>query len=115
MFKKLNHAKFQVLNEMAYYLEFDPGKPGVLVSYLPFRKGMEDAERTNSLEALANSNIVALKSSNIEYFIPKAFGILFGGILLALILVVTLNWPPTKLVQPRQESDRSVTIVEQGK
>src|SRR6266478_8052234 len=72
-FKKLNNAKFEVLNQMAPDLEFDPDKPGVLVSYRPFEKEWTRLSETNSLEELGKSNIVALKSSNMEYFIPKAF------------------------------------------
>ncbi len=114
MFKKLNNAKFQVLNQMAPHLEFDPDKPGVLVSYIPFEKEWNTLRETDALEVVERSKLIALKSSNIEYFIPKAFGALFGGILLALIIVLAMNWPPSNLVEP-QGPFRSVTIVEQEK
>jgi hypothetical protein len=98
-FKKLNNAKFFVLNEMAPLIEFDPDKPGAVVSYCPFEKEWKKLSELNALGEVGKSNIIALKSSNIEYFIPKAFAVLFGGILAVLVLVVILNWPPTRLVQ----------------
>lgn len=103
-FKKLNNAKFEVLNEMAANLEFDLDKPSILISYRPFEKEWTKLSETNALEEIGKSNIVALKSSNIEYFIPKAFGALFGAILLALTLMVAFNWPPTKLVHTTGET-----------
>jgi hypothetical protein len=99
-FKKLNNAKFTVLNDMAPHLEFDPGNPGAVISFCPFEKEWTKLTELNALDEVGRSNIVALKSSNIEYFIPKAFGVLFACILAALVIVVVSNWPPTKLVPP---------------
>lgn len=101
-FKKLNNAKFAVLNAMAPNLDFDFEKPGAVVSYCPFEKEWAKLAELNALEEVGKANIVALKSSNIEYFIPKAFCVLFTGIFAALILVIVFNWPPTKLVSPAQ-------------
>lgn len=99
-FKKLNNAKFAVLNAMAPNVEFDPEKPGLVVSYCPFEKEWTKLNELNALDEVGKSNIVALKSSNIEYFIPKAFGVLFAGIFIALVIVTVSSWPPTKLVPP---------------
>jgi hypothetical protein len=99
-FKKLNNAKFAVLNAMAPNLDFDFEKPGAVVSYCPFEKEWIRLAELNALEEVGKANIVALKSSNIEYFIPNAFCVLFTGIFAALILVIVLNWPPTKLLSP---------------
>jgi hypothetical protein len=99
-FKKLNTAKFAVLNAMAPNVEFDSTNPGLLVSYCPFEKEWNRLRELNALDEVGKANIVALKSSNIEYFIPKAFRALFVGILLALLVVTVANWPPTKLVAP---------------
>ena len=98
-FKKLNNAKFTVLNDMAPLIEFDSDKPGSVVSYCPFEKEWTRLSNMDALQEVGRSNIVALKSSNIEYFIPKVFAVLFGVILVVLVIVVTSNWPPTKLVQ----------------
>jgi hypothetical protein len=97
-FKKLNNAKFMVLNDMAPHLEFDTKNPGAVVSYRPFEKEWNKLSELSALDEVGKSNIIALKSSNIEYFIPKAFGLLFGGILIVLVIVAVSNWPPTKLV-----------------
>ena len=100
-FKKLNTAKFTVLNEMAPHLEFDSGKPGTIVSYRPFEKEWDQlGGKLQGLKKIGKTKILALKSSNIEYFIPNAFAFLFAGILLTLVILVCSNWPPTKLVQP---------------
>jgi hypothetical protein len=99
-FKKLNNAKFYVLNAMAQNVEFDPENPGMVVSYCPFEKEWAKLGELNALDDNGKTNIVALKSSNIEYFIPKAFGVLFACILIALIITIVSNWPPTKLVPP---------------
>lgn len=107
-FKKLNNAKFAILNEMAPAIEFDAEKPGLMVSYCPFEKEWKKLSDLNALDEVRNSNIVALKSSNIEYFIPKAFACVFAGVLVVLVLVVATTWPPTKLVQsPPQSTDTS--------
>ena len=106
-FKKLNNAKFAVLNAMAPDLEFDPEKPGTVVSYCPFEKEWAKLTELNALDEVGKANIVALKSSNIEYFIPKAFGVLFTGIFIALVIVTLSNWPPTKLVQPTSPAGTS--------
>ena len=97
-FKKLNNAKFMVLNDMAPNLEFDIKNPGAVVSYRPFEREWDKLSELSALDEVGKSNIIALKSSNIEYFIPKAFGFLFGGILIVLVIILVLNWPPTKLV-----------------
>jgi hypothetical protein len=98
-FKKLNNAKFAVLNEMAPKLDFHPDRPGEVTSYCPFDKEWKRLAELDALSEVGKSNIIALKSSNVEYFIPKAFAALFASIILALILVTIFNWPPRKLVQ----------------
>jgi hypothetical protein len=102
-FKKLNSAKFDVLNEMAPRVEYDSERPGAIVSYRPFEKEWTKLNALNALDEIRSSNIIALKSSNIEYFIPKAFAVLFAAILAVLLIVVILNWPPSRLVQPQTQ------------
>lgn len=97
-FKKLNNAKFAVLNDMAPRLEFHVEHPGIVGSYSPFDREWKKLSELDALNEVGRSNIVALKSSNIEYFIPKAFGVLFVAILVALVVVLAINWPPTNLV-----------------
>src|ERR1022692_2522185 len=53
-FKKLNNAKFSVLNEMAPRLEFDPENPGAVVSFLPFEKEWEAMKSLNALDEIGN-------------------------------------------------------------
>jgi hypothetical protein len=98
-FKKLNNAKFAVLNEMAPKLEFHPDKPGQVVSYRPFDREWKKLSELDALSEIHKSNIVALKSSNLEYFIPKAFVLLFGSIILVLISVLIFQRPLGRLAQ----------------
>ncbi len=110
-FKKLNNAKFAILNEMAPRIDFYKENPGTVVSYCPFEKEWDKLSALNALEEVGSSNIVALKSSNIEYFIPKAFGVLYFVILIVMIALVATHWPPSSLsVTPRA----SATSVPQG-
>lgn len=99
-FKKLNNAKFTVLNAMAPLVVFRSDKAGQVVSYCPFEKEWKELEKMDALDQVAKTNIIALRSSNIEYFIPKAFLVLFGGIVVVLVAVVLAHWPPSSLVQP---------------
>jgi chitinase len=98
-FKNLNNAKFTVLNEMAPTVDFDASNPGAITSFCPFDKEWKKLSELSALQEVGRSNLIALKSSNIEYFIPKAFAALFVAIMLALIIVVVDNWPPSSLVQ----------------
>lgn len=98
-FKNLNNAKFNVLNEMAPKVEFDMANPGSITSFCPFDKEWAKLTELNALQEVGRSNLVALKSSNIEYFIPKAFAVLFFAILIMLVTVVAKNWPPANLAQ----------------
>lgn len=109
-FKKLNTAKFAVVNEMCPLIEFDADKPGAVRSYRPFEREWSKLGELNALEEMARSNVVALKSSNIEYFIPKAFAVLFACILAALVAVVISNWPPSKLAQPTSPTTTSTVL-----
>jgi Flp pilus assembly protein TadB len=92
-YKNLNNAKFKVLNDMAHHIAFSSSRSDERVSYSPFEKEwkiLEEQER--ALEELANTQIMALKSSNIEYLIPKAFRLLFGFVLIVTVVLVIANW-----------------------
>ncbi|EXI76999.1 MAG: hypothetical protein AW10_04101 [Candidatus Accumulibacter appositus] len=98
-FKNLNNAKFIVLNEMAPSVDFDIDNPGSVISFCPFEKEWKKLMELHALQEIGRSNIVALKSSNIEYFIPKAFGALFLTILVVLMTLVATHWPLSSLAQ----------------
>jgi len=53
----------------------------------------------SALQEVGHSNLIALKSSNIEYFIPKAFAALFLATLVALVAMVVDHWPPLAIAQ----------------
>ncbi|MCY9826718.1 RipA family octameric membrane protein [Vibrio chagasii] len=85
--KELNNAKFTVLNEMASFVSFGDGNNEKLVSYRPFEKEWDELIKAKVAQEVKNINIIALKSSNIEYLIPKAFRVLF----VLIIFVVPLE------------------------
>lgn len=91
-FKYLNNAKFKVLNEMAPLLEFDMAHPDQISSFRPFEKEWKTLEDVKVAVEIGQRKIVALKSSSIEYYIPKAFRILFFLVSLAALLAVVFNW-----------------------
>lgn len=84
--KELNNAKFSVLNEMANFVSFGDGNNEDIISYKPFEKEWDALKKAKIAEEVKSIEIVALKSSNIEYLIPKAFRVLFVLIMLAVPL-----------------------------
>jgi hypothetical protein len=72
-FKYLNNAKFKVLNDMAPRIEFDISHPNQITSFRPFEKEWRELEEVKAAVEIGQRRIVALKSSNIEYFIPPSF------------------------------------------
>ncbi len=99
-FKKLNQAKFEVINKMASKLKFENNTD--VVSYEPFDKEWKILSKINALQEKAKNNIIALKSTNTEFFIPKAFRIIFSIMLIISILTIALNlgdtWEGLKLL-----------------
>ncbi len=86
-FKELNNAKFTVLNEMAPHIRFGEGYDDSHNSCQPFEREWDALKAAQATQEVRSINIVALKSSNIEYLIPKAFRVLF----VLLIVVVPLE------------------------
>ena len=98
-FKKLNQAKFEVINKMASNLAFDNED---IISYEPFDKEWKRLKEIEALQSKANNNIIALKSTKAEYYIPKAFRVLFLIILIVSLITIALNiedaWNGIKLL-----------------
>lgn len=91
-FKKLNNAKFEVLNKMAPSVSFAAHDKDARKSYSPFEKEWLALQKAEAVQELTRFNLVALKSSNIEYLIPRAFRILFVAVMLCVVLGVARNW-----------------------
>lgn len=92
-FKMLNTAKFDILNRMAPSISFSFLPSDERVSYSPFEKEWEILqEKSKALEELSGTNILVLKSSNIEYLIPKAFRFIFGLIIFSVLVLSFINW-----------------------
>ncbi|NRA54878.1 MAG: hypothetical protein HRU23_12095 [Gammaproteobacteria bacterium] len=98
-FKELNNAKFAVINEMARFVSFGDGNNENLISYKPFEKEWDALTKAKIAEEVKSINIVALKSSHIEYLIPKAFRALFVLIVLAVPLEGWRNYESISKIQ----------------
>lgn len=96
-FKKLNQAKFEVINEMASNLKFDSNidKDIDIKSYEPFDKEWTKLSKINALQSVSSNNIIALKSTNSEYFLPKALRIIFILVAFISLLTLILNFEDT--------------------
>lgn len=90
-FKSLNNAKFDIINSMAPHVEFDSGHPNTITSFCSFEKEWKRLEEMKALQEAGRTNFIALKSTNIEYFIPKAFIVLFVSIILAVAIFILPN------------------------
>jgi hypothetical protein len=93
-FKLLNQAKFKVLNEMAPLVIFD-GPDGISParSYRPFEREWDDLQDLQAVSKVQTGrrHTLALRSSGAEYFIPRAFRVLFAGILVATLVFVAIS------------------------
>lgn len=90
-FKTLNNAKFTILNEMAYCVCFSEDPADSRVSYRPFEREWTELERVRALSKVTSSKILALRSSNIEFMIPRTFRALFALVFLLTALISLIN------------------------
>lgn len=90
--KELNNAKFTVLNQMAPHISFSEVNNDERISFRPFEKEWDALKNAQIAQEVRSIKIIALKSSNIEYLIPKAFRILFVLIMLAVPLEIWRNY-----------------------
>lgn len=96
-FKSLNNAKFEVLNNATHNLAFDVQSSGInFVSFNPFSEEWKKIEVLRALQEEQSYNIIALKSSNMEFFIPKAFRVIF--ILIFVISIVSIFLHPNLFI-----------------
>ncbi|MFT5875648.1 MAG: hypothetical protein ACI8WT_004642 [Clostridium sp.] len=99
-FKSLNNAKFEIINEVSSNIIFTnisfnnittnitTNISSEAKSFEPFKKEWDKLKELEALQKNSNNHIIALKSSNIEYFIPKCIRIIF--ILIAIISNVVI-------------------------
>ena len=91
--KELNNAKFEVLNAMAPLVAFGEADKDKRASYCPFEREWNKLKQAEIAQQVRSIDIIALKSSNIEYLIPKAFRILFLLIVVAITIEVVRKLP----------------------
>ncbi len=90
--KRLNAAKFEVLYEMAILVSFSHKESDKRESFQPFDKEWDIMEnKKEALEKIQGTNIFALRSSNMEYLIPKSFRLLFWLIIVATIINIIMS------------------------
>lgn len=92
-YKSLNSAKFKVMNKMSKNLFFPNESSEIKIdSFEPFAKEWEELKYLSVLQDKKVFKIIALRSSNLEYFIPKAFGVIFVILSLLSLTAVILNF-----------------------
>lgn len=111
-FKSLNHAKFDVLNDMAPHIEYDPEHPGVLKPFCAFEKEWKKLEKMKALQDEGRTNFIALKSTNIEYYIPKAFITLF--VLVIMVVGILLLPNKDRFKKPVSSKAQTTTDVQEN-
>ena len=92
-FKLLNTAKFEVLNEMAPFIEF-PSKDNSsksIISYQPFKREWEIMKKMSALQNTKTFGFKALRSTSEELFVPNAFFVIFITTTIVSILAILLN------------------------
>lgn len=109
--KELNNAKFTVINDMANYLSFGDGSNEKLISFKPFEKEWKALKSAKIAEGVKSIGIVALRSSNIEYLVPKAFRVLFMLIMLAAPFEAWRNFDAISTAKNRFQSSPAATSV----
>jgi hypothetical protein len=93
-FKRLNDAKFEVLNGMAPSIVFNPTPQDLRRSYRPFEREWEKLKHKGAVNNVRTLNILALKSSHMEQFIPRAFQFIFAAAIIA-VFVLAINVQPS--------------------
>jgi hypothetical protein len=69
-FKKLNTAKFYVLNKMAPNVECNPDNPGIITPFCSFEKEWKKLEEINALQKPGKKKFVALRATfNLSLFL----------------------------------------------
>jgi hypothetical protein len=91
-FKALNNAKFNILNHMAPHVCFGESGSDPRVSSCPFEREWIALQEANAIQEVSGQKVIALKASNMEYLIPKAFRVLFVGILISLLVFAGFSW-----------------------
>lgn len=92
-YKLLNNAKFKVMEEMAENLAFPSPAEGLeVVSCQPFKKEWEELKVRQGVVATGRWKILTLKSSNLEYFVPRAFRLVFVFLALISVLAICLKF-----------------------
>lgn len=77
---------------MAPEVRFSNSSEDERISFTPFSKEWDELTNTKAVQEMINTNIIALKSSNIEYVIPQAFRLIFVLIMIGAFIALILNW-----------------------
>lgn len=108
--KELNNAKFNVINEMAPLVSFGDGTNDNIISFKPFEKEWLALQEARIAQEVNGINIIALKSSNIEYLIPKALRVMFILIVIAAPIEGWRNYDAFKN-KPSNQSNSQAQLV----
>jgi hypothetical protein len=89
-FKALNQAKFSVLNAVAPQILFS-ATPDSRVPADPFQKEWKLLQEQEATRKIHSTDLVALRSSNIEYLVPKALRVIYIVIALTAVGIGVFN------------------------
>ena len=94
VYKYLNNAKFDVINQMSKQLFFPSQDESITVkSFEPFHKEWELLEKSKAATKSKMLKIFTLSSTTAELFIPRAFRIIFFFVSIVSLLIVIVNFP----------------------
>jgi hypothetical protein len=115
-YKALNNAKFKILNDMAHRIAFsDDDGAEKAKSFRPFEQEWEILKEGRNLRKAPGGHIrnaLVLSASGAEYFIPKAFRILFIAIAIVTVGFGLVSWRPiTETISPFDGSSSSTSPV----
>jgi hypothetical protein len=87
-YKRLNAAKFEVLNAMAPQVQFADARQ----SFEPFRREWEILEAQKVVIRQRGGRSAVLQSSKVELLVPMAFLALYVVVLAVVSALIVANW-----------------------
>ncbi len=111
-FKALNNEKFSVLNEMAEHVVFSADMNDPRMSYSPFEREWEQFNRKKEHKG---TQIIALESTKLEYWVPKAFRIVYACILVFVTVIFIINWEEIRNTTLQLPSKPPASVISETK
>ena len=111
-FKALNNEKFSVLNEMAEHVVFSADMNDPRMSYSPFEREWKQFNRKKEHKG---TQIIALESTKLEYWVPKAFRIIYACIIVFVTVIFIINWEEIRNTTLQLPSKPPASVISETK